>query len=175
MKYFLLILSLFLCLSTSLFAQDTQTTNCLNIVGTWKYNADSGKGEIEFLPDSSFNINARISRSFEEFGNHIDAAVNVKGKGMWSVEGDSVLSRAIDVESIKLEIINVNIPGVDPELISRGIRMVKENAMEPIKRWLHNHPDILTSRETVTSISPNKITTEEIREGFLEQTIYKKR
>lgn len=176
MKRLLLSLFTILALGISLQAQESKS---LDLVGTWKYNGDSGKGEIEFLPDSSFTINARMTRSFDGWGTSIAAAVNVKGKGMWAVEGDSLLSRVIDVESLKIEIINVNVPGVDPALVEQGIWMAKSNAMEPVKNWLHEHPEILTSLETITSVEPldqpTKLTTQELRDGTLEKTTYKKK
>lgn len=175
MKRLLLTLVAVLMVGISLHAQEGKALKGEYIIGSWKYNGNTSKGELEFLPDSSFNINARMTRSFDGFGVHIDAAVNIKGKGMWSIEEDSVLHRFIDVESLDIDILNVNVPGVDPDLVERGIWMAKENAMEPVKNWLHEHPEVLTSMETVVSLEPDKFVTHENRDGDLEKTTYKRK
>lgn len=156
-------------------AQEDNTLKSEYLIGRWKYDGATSKGELEFLPDSSFNINARMTRSFDGFGAHVDAAVNIKGKGMWSVEEDSILHRFIDVETLDIKILNVNVPGVDPSLVERGLWMVRSNAMEPVKEWLHEHPEVLTSMEVVTSLEPDKFATHELRDGDIENTAYKRK
>lgn len=143
-----------------------------DFIGNWKYSGTSGKGEIELLPDSVFNIKARMTRSFDG-GFHVDATVDVTGMGMWSVE-DSVIERFIDVESLDIKIINVNVPGIDPDLVSRGLYEIKAQAMDPVKTWLKEHPEVLTSHETIKTFTAEEITTEEWRDGDLEKTTYKR-